>query len=98
MHARIMSQPPRDKRENDVANAIGDNLPDVAFDALGNAGARGKADENAACEVAPDAGDGEGLLDGIGESLADAADVVADTAGVAADAVGAVFGHLLDGL
>ncbi|MDR2624753.1 MAG: hypothetical protein LBC37_00290 [Zoogloeaceae bacterium] len=68
----VLSQPLHDKRREDVANVLGDTVPDVVFDAL-------------------DAGDGEGLLDGIGGSLADAA-------GAVVDAAGAVFEHLVDGL
>ncbi|MDR3157967.1 MAG: hypothetical protein LBU11_02925 [Zoogloeaceae bacterium] len=88
----IMSQPLHDKRRDDVANALGDSLPDMAFDAFGNVVARGNASENVCRNFGEDVPDmGDGLLDGIGGTLADAA-------GVVMDAAGAVFEHLVDGL
>ncbi|MDR0736491.1 MAG: hypothetical protein LBF51_06635 [Zoogloeaceae bacterium] len=95
-------QPPlsaSSKRRDDARDVVDTtDFPELASRALGS-GRRGRADENAAV---PDAGDGDGLLDGIGESLANAADAVADAAssaaGAAADAAGTVLGNLLDGL
>jgi hypothetical protein len=95
--APVMYPPSHDARRDDtqsIVDTAADGATDLTIDSLGNLMARGSTDKHAAASC-QNAGDGEGLLDGIGESLANAAGTVA---GAATDAAGAVFENLLDGL